>query len=204
MIGAMSRADLERASVLLALCLLVGAGCSSSDDGGEVLDPPGADTVLLHYDSDNLTSPFLAAATYEAAARFPSAETAAVDEGTLTEVRFYVADAPTSCRVRIYGADTSSSPGVLLYSADVTATVVPNSWNSHELQNPVAIPNDDLWISIEFTHAIPQSTIGCDDGPADADGNWLFASTDDSWITFEQRVGADINWNIRGVVSVPE
>lgn len=194
-----------RAGSLLVLCLLIGSGCSnSSDDGGQVLDPPGSDEVQLHYDSANVTSPFLVAATYEAAARFPSAETAAVDEGALTEVRFYVASAPASCRVKIYGANAPDSPGTELYSADVTASIVPNSWNSHELQNSVAITNQDLWISIEFTHAAGQSTIGCDGGPADADGNWLFASTDLSWITFQQRAGADINWNIRGIVTVPE
>jgi hypothetical protein len=195
----MTMSKLAPASIL-ALLLLTGAACS--DDDGDVLDGDG--TVLLHYDGDNVTAPLLAGATYEAAARFTIAQTDDVSDGELTEVRFYIASPPASCTVKVYAGGTASSPGAVLYSEDVTAEIVADSWNEHVLGDPVDIPNDDLWIGIEFSHVGPQSTIGCDAGPAAGNGDWLYSSIDDDWIPFDQRTAASINWNIRGKVKIPE
>jgi hypothetical protein len=158
--------------------------------------------VLIHYDGSNFSSPLLAGATYEAAARFPPDETDNVSDGALTEVRFYITDLPASARVKVYGEDSASEPGAVLYSADVTAELVADAWNEHELPTPIDIPNGDLWLSIEFTHLAPQTVIGCDQGPADPDGNWLLSSVDDDWLTFDQRGGDNVNWNIRGKVEI--
>jgi hypothetical protein len=186
---------------LLAILLLVAAGGCSDDDDGNVLDPDD-NSVLVHYDGSNFASPLLAGGTYEAAARFPPDETDNVSDGALTEVRFYVTDLPASARVRVYGENTTSEPGPVLYSADVTAGLVADAWNEHELTTPVDIPNGDLWLSIEFTHAAPQTFIGCDQGPADPDGNWLHSSADGDWLPFDQRGGDNVNWNIRGKVEI--
>ncbi len=192
----------RRAFVLvLGLLLLVGSGCSDDDD---VTDPDG-DTfsVELHYDAPNDSSPNLAGATYEAAARFTTVQTGGLVGGVLTEVRFYIDTLPTSCRVKIYGANTATAPGALLYtSPDVTAGLVADGWNTHVLTSGVTVPNGDLWISIEFTHAGLQATIGCDPGPAVPDGDWLFSSTDGNWTPFNDRFAVSVNWNIRGIVRI--
>jgi hypothetical protein len=191
---------------LIALVLLLVPRCSSGGDDAsdEILDPDGSGTLELHYDAENLTAPQLAAASSEAAARFPTTQTATIGAGRLVGVRFYVTNIPASCMVKIYGAGTASSPGGLLYSADVTGSLAANGWNTHTLSSPVPIPNGDLWISVAFTNAGPQSTIGCDPGPAVPDGDWLYASTDGSWIPLSGRTAIDINWNVRGIVELPE
>ena len=195
----------DAVSFLLVLILVVAPSCSSGgDDGGDVVDPGSAGTVELHYDAANDSAPNLAAATYEAAARFPTSVIAAISNGKLVRVRFYVRSLPTSSKVKIYGAGTTTSPGAVLYSADVTADLSANSWNSHTLPSPIAIPNGDLWIAVEFTNPGTQATIGCDPGPAVSDGDWLYASTDGNWTPLSGRVAISINWNIRGVVELPE
>src|SRR5262245_12923946 len=107
----------------LALALLVVPACSDSDDGDDDGDggPGGPNTLVLHYDADNANSPFLSAnLTYEAAARFTSAQTALLEGDDLVAVAFYIQTVPDICRVKIYGPGTSAQPGALLYSADVT------------------------------------------------------------------------------------
>jgi hypothetical protein len=189
------------ASLLGVVLLLLAAGGCSDDDDGNVLDPDD-DSVLLHYDGSNFASPLLAGATYEAAARFPPDETDNISDGALTEVRFFIDQLPASARVKVYGEDEDDQPGPELYSADVTSALVADAWNEHELPTPIDIPNGDLWIAIEFTHVAPLMVIGCDQGPADPDGNWLHSSADDDWIPFDQRGGDNVNWNIRGKVEI--
>jgi hypothetical protein len=42
--------------------------------------------------------------------------------------------------------------------------------------------------------------IGCDAGPSKDNGDWLYESGDGQWISFLDRGGDDINWNIRAVI----
>lgn len=186
----------------LAVALLTVPACRSSDNSGDgdMMNSGGeTQTFELHYDGDQDSSPNLAGnKTWEAAARFTSAQTAALAGGKLTEVRFYILTVPDSCKVKIYGVGTPTTPGAVLYSADVTASVAAASWNSHVLASPVTVPNGDLWISIEFSDAQTQPTIGCDPGPAVANGRWLWDSSLGTWADFF----VDVNWNVRGIVEV--
>ncbi|MCP3998735.1 MAG: hypothetical protein GY722_27240 [bacterium] len=192
--------SLHRSVLTLALFLSIGTGCHESDD---VMTPPSQTvTVELHYDGDNATAPNLPAATYKAAARFTTAQTGDVAGGDLVEILFFIQSVPDNCQVNVYGPGTADSPGALLYAEDVTAGILANDWNSHVLPNPVAIPNGDLWITIEFTHATSLRVIGCDAGPVVPDGDWLFSSADATWLPFNQRFSASINWNIRGIAEV--
>jgi len=184
----------------LALLLSIGPGCHESDD--VMTPPPQTVTVELRYDGDNATAPNLPAATYEAAARFTTAQTGDVAGGELVEILFYIQSAPDNCQVKVYGPGAADSPGALLYVANVNAGILANDWNSHVLANPVAIPDGDLWITIEFAHATTLRVIGCDAGPVVPDGDWLFSSADAIWLPFNQRFSASINWNIRGIAEV--
>jgi hypothetical protein len=187
-----------RVVTLLAILVtaLVPLGCKSSDTVINI--PP--QTSELRYDADPVTAPFLPGATYEAAARFTAAQTAALAGGQLVEVRFYIYFVPLSASVKIYDGGTSSSPGTLLYSADISADVTQTAWASHTLATPVAITGGDLWIAIEFTHALSQRVIGCDPGPNVPNGDWLYSSADGMWVPFNQRFPISVNWNIRGIV----
>ncbi len=89
--------------------------------------PEDDSDLLLHYDKDQDSSPFLAAGRYEAAARFSSAQIGSRAGRDLVEVRYYVANKPESMRVKIYGAQSSTAPGSLLYSAEVTAATQAHS-----------------------------------------------------------------------------
>jgi len=181
------------------LVALAAAGCHDSD---EMMAPAGTTTVELHYDGDNFDSPRLPPATWEAAARFTAAQTGPLAGGKLVEVRFFPRGVPDSCRVKVYGPGTADSPGALLYEADVTAGLVVDDWNTHTLQTPVTIPNGDLWVAVEFSHASFLRVIGCDAGPAVGEGDWLFSSTDGTWRTFQQRYSESVNWNVRAVAEV--
>jgi len=180
-------------SVLLLLPL---AGCHHDD----VTTPGQPQTAVLHHDGSNAAAPNLPAATWRAAARFTSAQTAPLAGGMLTEVEFYISAVPTGCKIEVYGPGTATTPGALLYSADVIGSVQSLAWNTHALQSPVTVPNGDLWIAVEFDHATTQHVIGCDPGPRVADGDWLWSSLDGNWATFANRYAGDVNWNIRGTV----
>jgi hypothetical protein len=150
---------MRRAAPWLALAVLLGIVFVSSCDDDDPMAMPV--TVELRHDGDNAQAPNLGAATYEAAARFSAAATAPLAGGELTAVMFHVTSLPSSAAVKIYGPGTASTPGALLYSADVGAALVPASWNTHTLTNPVTVIGGDLWISIEFTHVATQKMIGC-------------------------------------------
>jgi len=188
------------ASLVSALVLGVLMLPACSGGGSDIIDPgvtrKGA---LLHYDGVQVNSPNLPGnTTYEAAARFTPATLGGLANGDLVKVLFHISTPPDNCKVKVYGPGTADTPGSLLYSADVTTSVVGASWNSHVLANPVRVPNGDLWISIEFTDATMQRTIGCDSGPAVPDGNWLFDSGNGSWAPFF----VSVNWNVRAAIDV--
>jgi hypothetical protein len=180
---------------MLAIAMLA-TGCKSSETMTNI--PP--QRRELHYDANNANSPNLPGATYQAAARFTAAQTAALAGGELIEVEFYISSLPTSATLKVYDEGTSTSPGALLYAAPVAASLTPPSWTTHVLTAPVVVPGGDLWIAIEFTHPLWQRVIGCDPGPAVPDGDWLYSSSDGMWIPFSQRYAVSVNWNIRGIV----
>lgn len=164
-------------------------------------DPIDPNTQELHYDGPNLTGPVLPAGNHEAAARFTSAQTAPFDGKQMTAVRWFMGLRPQSCTVKIYAAGTAQLPGALLYSANIsTQQIKEQDWTVHTLSPAIDITGQEMWISIAFTHAQAQQSIGCDAGPRKNDGDWLLQSTDSLWLPFNQRGPDQINWNIRGII----
>jgi hypothetical protein len=181
--------------LFVALSLAI-AGCKDDDSG------PDLDPNLMHLDGFNNSAPFLQAGTAEAAARF-SQEIVDFYAGKQIEaIQYFMFGVPTSCELIIYEEGQSNAPGPQLYWEDITARLQPNTWNTIDLATPVDIPDGPMWISIRMDIDTPGGQyIGCDAGPAEEGGDWLFESSDNQWLTFRTRSGVDINWNIRAMVS---
>jgi len=190
----------SRFPTILFACLLAAAVCATGCRSSTISNPP--QLFELRHDADNANAPNLPAATYEAAARFTAAQTAALLGGKLIEVDFFIQFLPASAMLKVYDAGTAGAPGALLYSADVTASLTQAAWTTHMLTAPVTISGGDVWIAVEFTHAVSQRVIGCDPGPAVPDGDWLFSSADGMWMPFNLRFPVSVNWNIRGRVEL--
>jgi len=187
-------------SFLLLLTIALFIGCEDAPNNDDpVIEAP---LVALNYDSSNLTAPQLSAGTYEAAARFTSSQTSSMQDGQLTEVYFYILNAPSSATVKIYKGSSGDFPSSTVYSKSVTSDLESSSWNHHILDTPIDIDQDDIWIAVRFQTSQQSQVMGCDVGPANANGDWLFENADNNWEKLVSRSAneANINWNIRGVV----
>ncbi|MEL6132401.1 MAG: hypothetical protein AAFR59_03450 [Bacteroidota bacterium] len=183
----------------LAVILAFGfAACDRENVGGapEVLPPD----VLINYDGVNVTAPQLPAGTYEGGIRIPADIVNSYTGSTLKEVQFHIATLPSNCSIKIYQGSDQSAPDALIYSQNVTDDIEANAWNVHTLQRTVTLSDQDLWIAVQFSHPDEQQTLGCDPGPAVANGDWIRNST--GWQTLRQLNSAiSINWNVRAVVT---
>ena len=174
--------------LLCCLSLLI-FSCSDDDE-----------TNLLSFDTANITGPFLEAATWEAAARFTPAETSEFTGLRLTQVEYFIGNDVPEATIIVYGPGINNEPGAILYQANIENSIAAGVWNDHRIATPIDITGQEIWISFRLLHDFGQSSIGCDAGPANPNGDWLFSSIDNQWITFSDRTGESVNWNIRGVV----
>jgi hypothetical protein len=179
---------------LLSLSLLLLSACQR--DGPKV----DKDNSVLRHDDANLDAPELPGGTYEGAARFLASEMSTYSGRELIEVQYYLKVLPRYAEIRIYGQSDNDEPVTLLYQADISQEAEAESWNVHSLPNPLLLEAQDLWLAVRFAHDLPQRTLGCDPGPAVANGDWLLDEVDGEWLPLRQRSATDINWNIRGVV----
>jgi hypothetical protein len=177
--------------LLLALSIaFLAVGCKDDDE-----------TFVLRLDGDNNSAPILEADVYECAVRFNANTTTPYAGMKLTEVEFYLLEKPNTCKVIVYDEGNSSSPGTVLYeSGEIISSTDANSWNTHVLPSPIELTGDDLWISIEVSHIQSIRSVGCDQGPAVANGDWILAASLQEWQTLRDFTNnlVDINWNIRG------
>ncbi len=162
-----------------------------------------APLVQLSYDGSNVTAPLFPGGTYEGAVRFTPADLAGLSGKSLKEVIFYVLEEPRSATIRVYQGSASGGPGQQVFSQAVGNDIQPESWHRIALTSPVAIDaSQDLWIGFRFEAGSENQVLGCDGGPADANGDFLFDSNDGLWQNLVLRTSfqIDINWNLRGVV----
>ena len=178
---------------LLLTCLFAFVSCDKDDDG---------DTAqLLRYDGGNDNAPALPGGNYVMGVRFPGNETEVFQGEQLTEIRFYVQNPPKNLSVRVYGAGANQAPGTLLYeSPALTALVESDSWYTHVLTDPIDITGDEIWLGVAFSHDDLQRSIGCDAGPREGNGDFLFDESANEWSTFFAGTGESVNWNIRGKI----
>ncbi|MBK8565911.1 MAG: hypothetical protein IPN76_21845 [Saprospiraceae bacterium] len=176
---------------LMAFSLL--AACSDDD-----ANPSG--TTILKYDNDNVSGPLLAAGEHELAVRFPASLLADHVGENLTEVQVFVGNQPAACRIRIYGQGDAFTPGAKKYDADVTNSVATRQWFKHAIATGFEITGEDVWIGIYVEHTVEMNSIGCDAGPRQPNGDWLFSGSDLSWKTYQERTSEGVNWNIRAKI----
>ena len=182
---------MKRFSIFFFAIVFLISACDKGDDS-----PLTADTI--HYDGDNFSAPLLAAGSYEAGAKFTFSKLQRFQGGQLTEVNMYIQSIPTNVEVKIYGEGNESEPGPLLYNEDWNG-LTADSWNDHVLSNPVDITGSEMWVIVKYDHPSDMRSIGCDRGPADANGDWMFDYSKGIWETLRSfsSDAVDINWNIR-------
>ena len=157
--------------------------------------------TYLNHDGENNAAPLLDAGDYTAAARFPVSSLTSNTGNQIIEVEYYMVNLPNQTRVQIFEGGTATEPGTMVYDQNVTLDAQSNSWNTHVLSAPVTIGNEDLWIAVNFIQESENTTIGCDEGPAVANGDF-FNDLANQWTTlrdFSDQV-VTINWNIRAVI----
>lgn len=162
--------------------------------------------LYYHTGFDNNGVGLTAGGTYEAAIRFTPAELGAYCNCELTVVKFYhYVFAGTSdthaCNLNIYEEGTATTPGALIYTKSFTA--IGDGWQYITLCEPVLINcKEDLWVSIEVTHAAGEFPIGIDAGPAVAGkGDFIYLAP--NWDEL-RNLGLDYNWCIEAFIDCGE
>ena len=180
--------------IYLALFFTIGIMSCADDDN--------VDPYLLHHDGENAGSPFLPPNIYEAAAHFTSNDVRRYEGKVLTAIDYNIYDVPDYAEIRISVSNGGSVPGGIIFFQDVTSEIIPFSWNRLDLGIPVEL-DGGLWISLyfeNFSSSDDRQTIGCDAGPANGNGDWLYDDADGRWLSYWSRVQESVNWNIQGVL----
>lgn len=176
-------------------CLVVVAlfFTSCKDDGAD---------FTLKYDGANNTAPQLPASSYESGVMFP-ADFEGNDAGNeLYGIELFIEQIPITAEIRVYQNGTTEDE--LVYSKSILSEINSNSWMTHSLPAPVVLDGTDLWVTLLYQQDQDVQVLGCDSGPEESiNSNWHYDIDDNEWIPFNERVGADINWNIRALVSEP-
>lgn len=171
--------------------LLLATGCKDDD---------GLSQDILAHDGNNLTGPILPAGLHELSARFTAAQVASFTGRELETIRFFLGEIPQRVEIVIYGQGTPTSPGPVRYERDITNRITTTGWNNHVLNAPIAIQEEDIWITVAVTHDRQMQSVGCDAGPNKAGGDFILYANDSDWTTFRQSSGESVNWNIRAIL----
>ncbi len=175
---------MKKVFVIFFAILLI--ACKKDDD---------KDFIILNYDGVNVTAPTLPPGFYEFSIKLTSLLTRNAAGKSIFEVSYYLYEAPNQGVITI-SADNNGLPGDIIYQQPIT-TFIRNSWNDVIIDRPFELDGSIIWVGIQITQNEVRQTVGCDAGPANPNGDWLYDQTDQTWRTFRQRVGDSINWNIR-------
>lgn len=189
------------------LMALVAIACNKDDDEPETPQTQnfapsvGEGLIGLHYDDFNTDAPQMEPGTYEKGARFTQSQLTSVTDGRLVQIQYFMVEKPTTAQLRVYKSGSGSDgPADMVYSENVLPEMQRNSWNVHTLSDSVFIDSETLWITMRYQISSTGKYLGCDPGPANANGDWIFELAEQNWERFIDRTGTNINWNIRGVV----
>jgi len=175
----------------LILLAIIFTGCK--DDGAD---------FTLNYDGVNNTAPELPASTYESGALFPASFDGNDAGNELFAIEVFIEEIPITAELRVYLNGRTEDE--LAYSKSILREINSRDWLTHTLEAPLVLDGNDLWITLRYDQQENAQTLGCDSGPEEnVNSNWHYDASDNEWITFNERTGADINWNIRALVRVP-
>ena len=184
---------------LLILFLSIAVFLPSCKDDDDVLN----DSNVLQYDGDNQSAPVFNQGTSVAAAYFPASYVATRSGKKIKDIEFFIRDVPAKTIVRVEKNGANNVPDEVLYELDVTGNVQGSNWNRIEFSNSadyIEIPSEGVWLTVEVQHDnADERSVGCDNGPADTNGDWIYSDTDSQWKSYRERTNnaVDINWNIR-------
>ena len=178
-----------------AVSLFTFAACEDDDDLDD-FNPPAANE--LRHDGPNDRGPRLPAGLHRFGVRFSESELADYAGRNLTGIRVFIGQAPESLEFIVYqGGD--EAPGFDVDIIRAGSPVPSGGFFDYEFVQPLPIDADQpLWIVAEVMLPEDQQSIGCDAGPAEFGGDWLWS--EDGWETFRSRTGESVNWNLRGIV----
>jgi len=160
------------------------------------------DEQFLNYDGDNVNGPLFNPGAYVAAARFPGTVMTSFEGQVLDAVDLYILERPSSARLVILSGDGASTIPTGELTGQSLGSLTQNSWNRITLNSPVTLDGSELWIGLDFSVATGSQVIGCDAGPANRNGDYLFQNSNNAWTTYRDLTTTEsINWNIRGILS---
>ena len=188
---------------LLFLAILGFVSCGDDDDL-----VPEDQPVELSYDGANVTAPLLEPGEYELAARFANEELSSLRNRKLSAVQFFMGPKPPTIKVRVSGPGTATEPGNILYEFDLSNnnSLQEQAFNELPVDPPLELPSE-MWLSVFFTvEGNAAQNIGCDGGPADPNGDFVYDSNVGVWETWRQRTNGNesVNWNLRAVLTTEE
>ncbi len=183
---------MKLSNLILLLALFAFTACEK--------DSSTTGATTLKYDNGNFSGPLLEAGEHELAVRFSDDILSGHIGKKLTEVQVFVGNLPQACIIKIYKKGSATAPGTLIYQGNVLDNVTTGKWNNFKITPGIDITGEDLWVSVYVEHAAQQQSIGCDNGPRKNNADWLFSGSDQDWLTYQERTGESINWNIRAVV----
>ncbi len=182
-----------------SLFLLVLFAFACEDDNDNSPSEPDIEQGFF-YDGPNQTAPVLPGGTYQFAARFPENITQGFQGQSISKLHVFYTDVPNQARLVIWeGDDPANGPGTLIYEESLRPSDIQGArWNEHELNNPVSISGEILWVGIRAVHQLTQQSVGCDAGPRAPEGGDFIQENNTDWLTFQTFAsGESINWNIR-------
>lgn len=187
--------------ILLAISTLFISSCVGDDD-----DQNNGGEVELRHDGPNATGPFLPAGQHEFLAQFDANDISRYQGRVLDRIEFFLGELPSSLGVAVLTGDNPDFPSTEIYFRDISNRITTTGWQSHRIADLIEVGDRDLWFSIIVVHDQEQRSVGCDEGPRQAGGDWLLREADQDYITFADVTngGESVNWNIRGILAPVE
>lgn len=133
---------------------------------------------------------------------FPASQMTAYQSWALDYVEIYIATTPVHLELKIYGQGTELKPGPILFSKVIAPATIPilGKLVRIELDTPIVISGQDLWIGYEVTNSPSTGCIGTDTGPMkNGLGNWR-SLDGQNWSKFSF---LNKNWIISGHLKAP-
>lgn len=135
---------------------------------------------------------------------FPSEFLEPYEGMLLHQIEFYIFAKPVYLEARVYGQGTENSPGSLLFSKIIPVENIDQEWVVVNLDIPIEISGEDIWIGYEVENEYATGCIGTDTGPANTGyGDW-YSDDGENWYSFStESPWLDKNWNIAGHLKAP-